>query len=429
MIEPTGKSFLCYRRCRLSEAQFLIEHQHDLGIPTWHDIKNLNEEPTEDFVRSILKDPQTSNAVMWLTPEVASSPFIHRVEAPLIFERYRNEDGFFVVPIAAGGLDYQGAAEALRDACTIEDLQQWNIRKVESNPANESEIHLIARRILARRLEAIQQYLSPEDPLKLGLYTRSNPPSDHSIPLIVDWTHRFEDRVATAETWQRYLLPALDGISELIPEKVPGRAIRASGLLSIPAATALGYYFMATKGIELSWEQYTPGRSSQEWTLQDSREDSGLIVGCNSGSTDADDLAVLVSVNADVSKAVSNSGEFLPKFRALAHVKPGNASESGNIKLDSSGEAVDVAHLVIEAARSARQNYDVRGQVHLFMAVPVGLAVLIGQLLNTLGPVQTYEHIPDSATGHYRAAALLGDRLDHNAERSPMSASQHTNKP
>jgi hypothetical protein len=41
------------------------------------------------------------------------------------------------------------------------------------------------------------------------------------------------------------------------------------------------------------------------------------------------------------------------------------------------------------------------------MAVLVGLAMMIDQLLNTFGPVQTYEHIPTDAVGIYRSAALL----------------------
>ena len=45
--------------------------------------------------------------------------------------------------------------------------------------------------------------------------------------------------------------------------------------------------------------------------------------------------------------------------------------------------------------------------MHLFMAVPAGLAVLIGQLLNTFGSVQTYEHVTVDGSGQYRPAALL----------------------
>ena len=32
----------------------------------------------------------------------------------------------------------------------------------------------------------------------------------------------------------------------------------------------------------------------------------------------------------------------------------------------------------------------------------------VGQLFNTLGPVQTYEHIPNDATGKYKTATVLG---------------------
>ena len=39
-------------------------------------------------------------------------------------------------------------------------------------------------------------------------------------------------------------------------------------------------------------------------------------------------------------------------------------------------------------------------------AVPAGLAMLIGQLLNTLGPVQTYEHISTEGVGVYVLVAF-----------------------
>jgi len=41
------------------------------------------------------------------------------------------------------------------------------------------------------------------------------------------------------------------------------------------------------------------------------------------------------------------------------------------------------------------------------MAVPAGLAMMVGQLLNVLGPIQTYDLESLSSGGQYRAAALL----------------------
>ena len=406
MTNPAGRSFLSYRRSRLEEARRLIRRQHDLGIPTWHDIKDLDEEVTEDEIRRVLADPDIANAVMWLTPEVEYSSIIRRVEAPLILRRHSKGDGFFVVPVAAGGLDYDGAAAVVEGDIGIQDLGGWNIRRIRSDNASDEDVNVIASRILSRRLSAIHQNLPQGARLSLTLNTRQEYNPDQLPSLLMDWTDRFEGRVASAETWHNYLLPALEEVSAKIQTNVPGRPILASGQISIPAATALGYNFMATRRVAIAWEQFSPGGKTQEWSLADAQEDSGFQVNTQAGDVAADDLAVLVSVNADVTEAIAGSRARLPSFRAYVHAKPHD--DLYGARLQTSGQAVDVALLTIEEVRRARQSYSVRGRVHLFMAVPVGLAMLVGQLLNTLGQVQTYEHIPDCATGHYVPAALLG---------------------
>ena len=409
MTNPSGRSFLSYRRTRLEEARLLIQRQHDLGIPTWQDIRDLDEEPTEDALRRVLADPDTANAVLWLTPEVQCSNMIRRVEAPLILRRHSDDDGFFVVPVAAGGLDYDGAAAVVAGEIGMQDLREWNIRRIRSDVTDvafEQEVNVIASRILSRRLSAIHRNLPQEDRLNLVLNTRQAYVPGQLPSLLMDWTGQFEGRVASAEVWRLYLMPALEEVSARVQTNAPGRSILASGLLSIPAATALGYNFMATKGVSISWEQVIPSGGRQEWSLADPPEESGFQVSAYSGDVAGEDLAVLVSVNADVETAVADSRRCLPSFRAYVHVKPAN--ELYSAKLETSGQAVDVAHRAILEVRRARQTYSIRGQVHLFMAVPVGLAMLVGQLLNTLGQVQTYEHIPQGATGHYVPAALLG---------------------
>ena len=407
MTDPTGLSFLSYRRSRIQEARSLIERQHDLGIPTWQDVQDLDEVPTEDAIRSVLADRETANAVMWLTPDVADSNMIRRVEVPAILDRHGRGAPFFVVPVAAGGLGYEGAAAVVEGDIGTEDLYRWNVLKVSSDPATAQDINTVASRVLARRLEALHLSLPEEEKLDLVLNTRSRFNPGRQPALLLDWTHRFDDRLATASAWNEHLLSALSMVSSQIQESVPGRAIQASGLLSIPAATALGYYLMAPRRMDISWEQHIPSGSTQVWSLRAEREDSGFQATNRAGDLEGDDLAVLVSVNADVSQAVADSRESVPSIRAYVHVK--HASGESNLELPSSGHVVDVARRTVDAARSARAQYRVRGKVHLFMAVPVGLAMMIGQLLNTLGQVQTYEHVPEGVTGHYVPAALLGD--------------------
>lgn len=47
--------------------------------------------------------------------------------------------------------------------------------------------------------------------------------------------------------------------------------------------------------------------------------------------------------------------------------------------IDRPGQAVDIVRVMSEGLRQAR----------LFLAVPAGLAGMIGQALNTFGPIQT----------------------------------------
>jgi hypothetical protein len=94
MTDPTGRSFLSYRRTRLSEAKLLIEAQHDVGIPTWQDLSELDEGHTDALLRDALAAETTANAVCWLTPDVETSDVITRTELPEILKRIARNDGF-----------------------------------------------------------------------------------------------------------------------------------------------------------------------------------------------------------------------------------------------------------------------------------------------------------------------------------------------
>ena len=131
MTDPTGRSFLSYRRACADDAKLLIEAQHDVGIPTWQDTTNLGEEPTQDAIRKVLADPQIANALLWLTPDVDDSPIIQRVEIPPALARFRAGDGFFVTPVLARGLDYK-EVDTVLDHRFAPSLTDWNLRKIPS---------------------------------------------------------------------------------------------------------------------------------------------------------------------------------------------------------------------------------------------------------------------------------------------------------
>lgn len=404
MTDSTGLSFLSYRRTHPDDACILIALQHDLGIPTWQDLSDLGQGHTDAQLREVLADPKIANAVAYLTPDVKDSATITRTELPGILNRTAAKDGFFLLPVAAGGLGYDKIAATLGTYIGTHDVGQWNVTKIDSDPLSMADGVAIATRVLKHRLIAIHATQPTGAPLKLSLHTRAAPAFVSGTALSLDWTHRFAGRLAADNDWRTYLLPALAAVGAALPRFAPGRPLLWGGLCGLPAAVALGTTFLATHGIDAAWQQPSPRRQAQDWSLAATRAPSGCQIDLGPADTAADDVAVLVSIASNVEPAFAASRPDLPKFRAILQVK---ARAAFPHDLETSGQAHDVAALVVEGLRRARDEFQARGTVHLFLAVPVGLAFLIGQSLNTAGPVQTYEHLPSDAVGRYYPAVLL----------------------
>ena len=405
MTDATGRSFLSYRRSRVFEARLLIESQREHGIPTWQDLHDLEHGHTDELLREVLADATTANALCWLTPDVEHSTVITRTELPLILGRTARKDGFFATPVAAGGLAYADVTRVVGTYVGLHDVGDWNVHKVSSDPLVDKEARVVARLVLKRRIQEVAKQALSGAPLKLVLNTRKTPAFEKGVALALDWSHRFDGRLArSADDWKVHLLPALESVAQALEQHAPGRAIIAEGLCALPAAVALGTTFLATRRLPISWQQTSPKRAPQLWALDAKDEVSGFVADVQSANSSATDLALLVSVASNVEHAFSASRPALPQFRAIVSVtKPGSTPHD----IESAGQAADLVRVVIAGLRAARETLQPRGTVHLFLAVPAGVAVMIGQLLNTFGPVQTYEHVPTDAVGRYEPATLL----------------------
>jgi len=404
MIDLTGRCFVSYRRTRAAEAKLLVQSLHDVGVPTWQDITNLDAEPTEDELGRVLDDQSTASALLWVTPEVVDSPIIRKVEVPKMVERRRRADGFFVQPVAAGGLDYDEAARIAGEHLGVDNLVTWNLEKVDANPIADADAAHIAELVLRRRMKEIAARLEPGRPVRLSIHTRARAPVTAGTAVVLDWSRRFDGRLVPTDTWDGRLLPALAVVTATIRELAPGRGVEASGLAALPAAVALGAAFLAPAGLDLAWCQSKAGRPDQVWSLSAERGAARVDIDQISGDASSQEMAIVVSMNHDAEEALRQSESEVPSFRGYVRLRgPGGDPAD----LETPGQAADAAFRLIESIGDARRRWrDIR-RIHLFIAGPTGFAILIGQLLNGLGPVQTYEHIPDDSIGHYRRAALL----------------------
>ena len=286
-------------------------------------------------------------------------------------------------------------------------LPGWNIHRVDADPIDVNTAAAIATIVLHQRLQTIHSRLNSGEPLSIKLGTRAPLPKTPGTALSFDLTHRFKGRLATPNTWQDMVLPGLRAAVREIQSCAPNRNIELSGLVAIPLAVALGSAFLSLSGIRTTWiqDQHSFGRASDAWGLHRVRETSGFQVATHARTVGATDIAVLVSVAADVIADFNATASTLPPLRAVVSVGRSTPIHGGRNVL-SAGAALDVAQLTVDALRAARATYQITGTVHLFLAVPVGLAMMVGQLLNTFAGVQTYEHVPGAATP-YQPAALV----------------------
>lgn len=406
MTNTQGRVFISYSRKCLGDVAGIVQCLADHGIPAWQDINDLSHTQTEDEIRRVLGDQNTAGALMYIAPEVSASDMIKNVEAPEIINRAVADRNFLLVPVAAGGLDYKGVGPIFQGYIGANDLSTWNILKVNPTPLTQDDAVVIAKRLLRERVRAIHGQLPAGDTIAIQFALRQILTHTGDYTLTIDWFKHFNGRFADVCVWSGELLPALKEIISAVEQEAPGRRIEASGNPTLSAALALGVECLSTRNINLAWKQLTAGQPAAKWSLSNNREPCGLSARTTSLNVCANDLALLLSVTGNVEADFSRTQNSLPQLRACVNV--GDFQQGGLVRRQNltGGEAIDAAHIIINAIRDARDYYNARGTVHIFMAVPAGLAMMVGQLLNTFGEIVTYEHVPGGTPPYVQGVVL-----------------------
>lgn len=399
MTNPNGQVFISYRRGRAVEIADLARRLKARGIPLWIDISDLGHGATEDQITHALDDVMCAGAVAWVTPEVVESPIIRRIEVPDIVRRVRGCDGFFAVMAVAGGLDYAAAANVAAENLGTEDLKSWNLHKVDGDPAPGSELDTLADLVLRERLRAVAAALPVADPWRIGIWVRQGAPADRDDALQLDWHESFNGRQATSGAWETLLLPALRSVHIELSRVGVDRGLAVSGFPTLSTAVAFGRALPAVAGVRVVWSQVIPGGEITPWSLAAESEPSGYVVTTRGIDPGGDGLAVVVSVAQDAEPAYGATTK-RPVMRAVIKVAPVAGRPDRQL---TAGAARQLAHEIAEAVRDAKTTHAGMREIHLFLACPVGLAMMIGQLLNAVGPMTVYEHVDDDAVGHYEA--------------------------
>jgi hypothetical protein len=399
MTDPTGQVFLSYKHEQGETADHLESALREHGIPVWRDTSEIRSKPLESQLQEVLADPSIASGIALVSQGVAESDIIRKVELPAFETRWNADDGFFVVVAPCPDLGYSDAKDILAQSSSLSGLGLWYM---ETIPESTYDAALdVVEMVLKQRLEQIDASLSSGDPIECSLDTHESPAHSTDPAIAIDWSNHFDQGPPSPTVWEQRLLPAVTTVTNHVSQHAPGRPLRFRGKAHLPASFTLGQCLEPTRGIHASWMQQNQPGDVTEWSLTKNKEESGLKADLEERTVSASSLAVMVNITADVESEVINTKPDLPELNAILRLTPDDGPRT-NL---TPAQAVDAADVFRTAVQDTIKQRSEISTIHLFMAVPTGLAFLLGQKTNTFPPIQTYLHLEDK--GKYQQAALL----------------------
>lgn len=335
-------------------------------------------------------------AVLVLSPLSCATTTLRERELPAVWSRYGQSAPFWLIPLI------DGVAPATADATlNMVGATLKNFRAIElpADPTSHAGALAALAGLLLHSVAAPLLSLSVAAGRSLALTLFSYPASGATpaADLALGWDALFPQperptrRPPGLELWHEQLDPALADL-RLVAGASHASTLSISGRYHLSAGLALGFRFRTVAGMVLHiaaqpggvWQSDGPGN---EGTLLSKEEIPGV--------PGAHDLSIEVSLARDV------------RADADAYLEAAGVAVGRRIQLTStpllSGDIDAVRTFVASPAHArhlANQIANVilshsKGTIHLFAAIPQGLAVLIGARLNRARPVQCYELFDD----------------------------------
>jgi len=346
-------------------------------------------------------------AVVFLSPESCGSADLRAVELPAIWARYARPAPFLVVPILDGvSLEQANQALALPGA----QLGAFRALKLppDDTPERVQELGAIAQLLLERIAGPhLRQTAALNQLATIALF--SYPPVGQSRPttLHIDWVELFPEPdnptrlPPEATVWEHQLLPALSDVRATLGQSgVAG--LQIAGRYHLSAGLAFGFRFRTVASLVLQiaaqpggvWRSDEQGDTGPKLTQK--------VIELNPAG---DEVSIEVGLSRDVSYDVGSylAGSGLPISRRIQLISGpalrGDA-EAARVFVASPAHArrlvTQIANLILTQQKARK--------IHLFVAIPQAMTILVGARINKARPVQCYEYVSD---GRYVPGAVL----------------------
>jgi hypothetical protein len=392
-LDRPATVFLSYAREDAETVKDLQLRLKVRGVRCWRDVDDMPVgSHTESEIERAIKHDADAIA-LFLTPSFLQSDFIWRVEVPAALRRQKDDPHFHIVPILLG----VSFAE-VRKFCynrNLTDVSGFNGLLLSGNgvvltPEEENKMrNEAARRILqaafALRLRRSNANRAYEPTLFLRTFEVGS--RAVSLDLTLDWLNLIYEKVqlSTTQEWDEILWPALLDVKHTISKEVLSHRIHLHVKGILPVAIALGFVFreatritLLLEGQQETWSTETHPSEKEplprEWIFNEQGEKHTAVI----------EVATTRSTKQGVDTTLPKIG-LTPEY----HIRF-TSSEFSRESVRDAAHARAIARQVGQVCQNLCDEREVT-HMHLFVAIPVELAVLIGHQLNALCPITVYE--------------------------------------
>lgn len=367
--------FLSYSRENIADIKIIGQTLMIHGIEVWQDITNLGAGIAESKIREAIQT--NSNGLVFLaTQQSVESTFIRSVELPEADKRNKRDHDFQIVPVF--GLPINDITEALNGCLTV-PISNFNgaIINVMDQP---QDVLTAAQRAAEIILEDAS--INGADPLCIGLSSKQK--ISENVSLHLDFMSFFEEGYPDQEVWNEQFLTALTNVKgELV--KRDRLSFRLYAFCHLSLGVLFGYVFRKTTGARLEIEQLINSKRTV-WTTDANPKDNPLQMVELPGVLGSRNLCVKINlISADDNSVARYTQENAVIFRAVLECLPTTYP-----CIISGEEAIAIANDLAVQIKQMHAQYDT-DTVHLFAAIPLGLALLIGYNMNACGKIKCHE--------------------------------------
>lgn len=392
-IKTPMKLFLSYSRNDLDDIQEIVNVLCSGGIRIWQDIQSLATGNTEGQISRAI-EKECDGLFLYVTDKSVDSEFIRDIELKTAFRMSESDADFFIVPLVRIPLDQ--ANRKLKNIMRG-DISRYNAVILQK----DEDIHHASQKIRKILLRNLIQKSGKEDFL-ISLSTYQRTPGTIWSQLDLDWSLlNFSDKLMSQSVWEKHILHALLDVKDALLE-AGYMNINLFAKAHLTAGIAIGYVFRRETGFKLNIQQ-----NDQWWAIQSSPEEpSKFRINSESRNIGSKHLAVNISITRLVDDDIGN---FIKdndiSFRAEVQCVPENGPSRDAIPNESVAAAI--AWKIGNAIRDAKNLYSIT-DIHIFAAMPLGLACLIGSELNACGRIHLYEF--DRSESRYYPSWMLDGR-------------------